>query len=193
MEKQHEVFLKKTEPAEPGPSQTAVVWSVMVFLWCEVWSSGGSARACCDDFHSPSRNMFPETGHSCSVTVQSWLTMACVCLCVWAYNRTRITPLLSRLSPVILSTMDLHPLTTSHDTALTAFCFSTLCPSCLLSMPLFPFCVPHTTAQSPFRQCVHVKAFIVLEKAVLPASILLCKFLSPPNSDIYRHHKTCFL
>lgn len=32
MEEQHKVFLEKTEPAEPGPSQTAVVWSVMVFL-----------------------------------------------------------------------------------------------------------------------------------------------------------------
>lgn len=82
MEEQHEVFLEKTEPVEPFPSQTAVVWSVMVFLWCEVWSSGGSSRACCDDFHSPSLNMFPETGHCSSVIVQSWLTMACVCGCV---------------------------------------------------------------------------------------------------------------
>lgn len=123
MEEQHEVFLEKTEPAEPGPSQTAVVWSVMVFLWCEVWSSGGSARACCDDFHLPSWNMFPEIGHCSSISVQSWLTMVCVCGGVgvgggggWGGvdNRPRITPLLSRLSPVILSTMNPHPLTTGQ-------------------------------------------------------------------------------
>lgn len=203
MEQQHEVFLEKTEPAEPGPSQTAVVWSVMVFLWCEVWSSGGSARACCDDFHLPSLNMFPETGHCSSVTVQSWLTMACVWR--WVYNRTRITPLLSRLSPVILSTMNPHPLTTGHDSALSAFFLLCLMFLLVLILSFFPICVPHTTAQTPFRQRVHVKAFIVLETPyflplsssanVFPHPILIftvpikCVFCSslPPDSSPFAH------
>lgn len=164
MEEQHGVFLEKTEPAEPGPSQTAVVWSVMVFLWCEVWSSGGSARACCDDFHSPSRNMFPETGHFRSFTVQSWLTMACVCggVCITGLELHLCCPdfLLSFFPP--WTSIPWQQAMTQH---LLPFVFYPVSCSCLFLFYVFlpPVCVPHTIAQTPFRQCVHVKAFIVLE------------------------------
>lgn len=206
MEEQHEVFLEKTEPAEPGPSQTAVVWSVMVFLWCEVWSSGGSARACCDDFHLPSRNMFPEIGHCSSISVQSWLTMACVCggggvgggwgevgwitgLELHLYCPDFLLSFFPPWTPI--------PWQQDNRPWLSTCCLLfLLCHMFLLVLILplfFPHLCPSHHSADPLQATSPCESFHCPWDAILPASILLCKCLSPSDSDIYRPYKTCLL